>query len=326
MKILVYEWVSAGGLIGVRVPDALRRDGESMAAALVDDLTRVPGWVVATVRGTDASPLRRPVESHVVSSAAESLARYRALCGQCDAVWPTAPETGGLLATLVDIAHASAPLVVACAPDVVRTCASKRATTVALRAAGIPAVRTLAADDRPSGAGAWVVKPDDGAGCEDTFLCRDTDAALRRLAAHPTHVAQPWIEGRAMSLSVIAGDGHARLLACNDQRLDIRDGTLRLTGVDIAVPRPDGVRFDRLVADIARVFTGLRGFFGIDVVLTAGGPQVIEINPRLTLSYCGLSRALGANVAAAALEAVRDTPPAAMPSGSARSPSREATP
>jgi predicted ATP-grasp superfamily ATP-dependent carboligase len=42
---------------------------------------------------------------------------------------------------------------------------------------------------------------------------------------------------------------------------------------------------------------GLQGCFGIDFVQTAGGPVVIEINPRLTSSYAGLKAALGINTA-----------------------------
>jgi predicted ATP-grasp superfamily ATP-dependent carboligase len=44
---------------------------------------------------------------------------------------------------------------------------------------------------------------------------------------------------------------------------------------------------------------GLRGFVGIDLVWHARlGPVAIEINPRLTCAYVGLSAALGRNLAA----------------------------
>jgi predicted ATP-grasp superfamily ATP-dependent carboligase len=49
---------------------------------------------------------------------------------------------------------------------------------------------------------------------------------------------------------------------------------------------------------------GLRGFAGIDVVWhPSRGPVVIEVNPRLTVAYAGLSAALGGNLAAALLAA-----------------------
>ena len=43
---------------------------------------------------------------------------------------------------------------------------------------------------------------------------------------------------------------------------------------------------------------GLRGFVGIDVIASEGhAPVLIEINPRLTCAYVGLSRRLGRNLA-----------------------------
>jgi len=51
---------------------------------------------------------------------------------------------------------------------------------------------------------------------------------------------------------------------------------------------------------------GLRGYIGVDLVLTESDAVVIEVNPRLTTSYLGLRSALrgdGGNVAAMALAA-----------------------
>jgi predicted ATP-grasp superfamily ATP-dependent carboligase len=48
----------------------------------------------------------------------------------------------------------------------------------------------------------------------------------------------------------------------------------------------------------------LRGFVGIDVVWhPQRGPVVIEVNPRLTVAYAGLSAARGAGLTRALLAA-----------------------
>ena len=49
----------------------------------------------------------------------------------------------------------------------------------------------------------------------------------------------------------------------------------------------------------------LRGYVGIDFIQTEEGPMVLEINPRLTTSYCGLRSALGVNVADLVLQLFR---------------------
>jgi predicted ATP-grasp superfamily ATP-dependent carboligase len=57
---------------------------------------------------------------------------------------------------------------------------------------------------------------------------------------------------------------------------------------------------------------GLRGYVGVDVMLSDAGAVVIEINPRLTTAYLGIRQAVRENVAELALAAcagVLPTPP-----------------
>jgi len=61
-----------------------------------------------------------------------------------------------------------------------------------------------------------------------------------------------------------------------------------------------------LAARVQRALPGLRGFVGIDLVWHAQrGPVVIEVNPRVTCAYVGLSRQLGRNLAGEVIAAVR---------------------
>jgi len=92
-------------------------------------------------------------------------------------------------------------------------------------------------------------------------------------------------------------DGRARLLACNRQKVEITDGAFRFDGVSVnAVPDRDG-RYAELASRVAQALPGLWGYCGVDFIETAGGPMVVEVNPRLTTSYAGLRRAIGVNPA-----------------------------
>jgi predicted ATP-grasp superfamily ATP-dependent carboligase len=71
---------------------------------------------------------------------------------------------------------------------------------------------------------------------------------------------------------------------------------------------PDEWNFAGLAGRLAATIPGLWGYVGVDLVLTREGPVILEINPRLTTSYCGLGRALGINTAAMVLSLLgRDT-------------------
>ena len=65
-----------------------------------------------------------------------------------------------------------------------------------------------------------------------------------------------------------------------------------------------------LAERIGHAIAGLRGYVGVDLVWHARrGPVVIEVNPRVTCAYVGLSRALGRNLAADAIELHRRDAP-----------------
>jgi predicted ATP-grasp superfamily ATP-dependent carboligase len=58
-----------------------------------------------------------------------------------------------------------------------------------------------------------------------------------------------------------------------------------------------------MAADAVRLIPGLNGFVGLDMILTDEGCMIIEINPRATVAYAGVSQSLDFNVAEAILNA-----------------------
>lgn len=62
----------------------------------------------------------------------------------------------------------------------------------------------------------------------------------------------------------------------------------------------EALRTARMVVESLK---GLRGYVGVDMVLTKDGPMVMEVNPRLTTSYIGLRRAVNFNPAQAIIDA-----------------------
>jgi len=301
MRIFVYEHFTGGGLNGEPLPASLAHEGDLIARALVEHLVDLPEITVVASRDQRLGPLAG-AEQLVPLPGEDPLSLYRRGLSAADAAWPTAPETDGILERLVRETLDHRKHLIGCHPEAVCLVSSKRATAAALREAGIPVVPTFDADDPiPPLPGRWVVKPDDGAGCEHTVLVEGWETARWMVGAATGRVAQPWIDGEALSLSLVCAKGTAQLLSCNRQWIRLAGDRVSLEGISVnAIPDPHG-EFARLARLVAAAIPGLRGYIGIDLVRTEQGLVLLEVNPRLTTSYAGLRRALGVNPAAVVL-------------------------
>ncbi|UJX48150.1 ATP-grasp domain-containing protein [Xanthobacter sp. YC-JY1] len=219
---------------------------------------------------------------------------WRTLADEADLIWPVAPETGGILADLVRMLAATGKPVLASTPEAILIATSKLETARRLAQAGVPHIPTYPLAEAPEISGARITKPDDGAGCDATFLWPAGVPATPE--ATENVVIQPYVAGEAASLTVLVVAGEARLLCVNRQHIAVRDGRLSLSGLTVGAQTDDG-RLAALARAVVAACPGLDGFIGIDIILTDAGPVVVEINPRLTTAYAGLRQALGLNPA-----------------------------
>lgn len=301
MRIFVFEYVTGGGLAGRPMLAELVSEGDLMLRALVDDLTAIPGVRVEISRDQrlPADGLEVPIR-WVASQAdlADTLARGIA---DADAVWPIAPETEGALERVSRAVLAADRRLLNSHPRAVAVASSKRDTVAALLQRSLPAVPTWRALEAPYETRAcWVLKPDQGVGGLGAKLLRGGEAlqgAVGELADPHGWVAQPYLRGQSASLSLLLDHGEAHLLACNTLRVAIRDDGFALLGCEVNGLDSDREQCAALGRAVAAAIPGLWGFVGVDLIITRQGPVILEVNPRLTSCYPGLSRSLGTNVA-----------------------------
>jgi tyramine---L-glutamate ligase len=300
-RVWVLEYLSGGGDFH---GNALLAMGVSMRDAMVADVLQAPGCRVSAATCARA-PVLPPGAAAVQARAGESMAAFVAReAAAHDAVWLVAPETDGVLAQLQRVVPAERWC--GCDAASIALAGSKLATSERLAAHGVPTPLAFAGDALVR---RWVTKPDDGAGAADTQVHADLSAA-RDHARAAALVVEPWVEGAAMSLSLLCKPAHVELLCVNRQQIAIdAQGRVSFHGVTIernasASNASNKSDFERVARDVVQAIPGLRGFVGIDVVWhESRGPVVIEVNPRLTCAYVGLSAALGRNLAAELLDA-----------------------
>jgi predicted ATP-grasp superfamily ATP-dependent carboligase len=270
-----------------------------MLQSLLDDLAELDGLEVLTTRDARLPPMSSPVDAIEIRECDDVWRQWEACIQRSDAVWPVAPESGGALARLSRLAASHGKLLLGCSPQAVEVASSKLKTVQVLAACGIPVVPTYRVQEVPSDwSGAWVLKPDDGAGCDDTRWFADTHALQTWLGnGMMTHVAQPYLPGIPASLSMLCRDGKAWLLSCNRQLIAIRDERFSYGGSILNGMQAHWPACERIANEVAAAISGLAGYVGVDVLIDAGKVTVLEVNPRLTTSYVGLRRAIGCNPA-----------------------------
>lgn len=241
---------------------------------------------------------------------------FKQMIDEADAAFLIAPETGGQLEAITAMVEGCGKLVIGSSAAGIKAAGDKMLTYRLLKAHGIATPRTLRvrpADD-PASIGhrlgyPVVVKPIDGVGCHNVFIARRPSelerviAAARQKTPDATLLAQAYIDGVAVSVSLLTDGSRVLPLTLNLQ--EIR-GRSRLTYHGGCVPFEHPLRavaFQR-AEEVVRAIPGLKGYVGVDLVLTDHDAVVIEVNPRLTTSYVGIRQVLRQNPAALILDAV----------------------
>lgn len=272
-----------------------------MLAALVRDAGRAPGLAIELLLDRRLAPDSLgplPPRSRIVAvEPGGDLEALRRAAAHCERALVVAPEDDGLLEARVAAVRGAGGVAVACDDGFIRLAADKQATIVALAGRGVPvpAGRVLhpgepfpAGFHLPAVAKARAACGGAGFALVHAAGALPADDGQRRLEA--------FVAGEPVGVSCLCGP--RGVLALPPVRQRSAGIPPRFVGGDFALaPGPAG----RAVALALRAVRGLamaggvaRGWVGVDMVLAPRedglGDRVLEVNPRLTTSFTGLSR------------------------------------
>jgi tyramine---L-glutamate ligase len=280
-----------------------------MLQALLADITLVSALDVSILRDPELRPIDLPPRIVFVPlTLTDAIGLIDSCIQDADAVWPLVPESNGVLEAISRRVLQHHKVLLGSTPAAVHLAGSKYRTSQALRAAGVSAVPTYRPNAHlPSSFEAWVVKPDDGAGCSETRIFSHSRAAREWIAAQKQghYVLQPYLSGRPCSLSLLCGSNDAFLLGCDDLRIAVSDNQFHHMGSTVNSMDDDSGEMMQLAHRVSSAIPGLWGYVGIDFIFTNQGPVVLEVNPRMTLSHAGIHASIGANPAEMLIDILR---------------------
>lgn len=313
MKILIFEYITAGGFNDQELPDSLAKEGRLMLSSLLDNLSLMPQHQITVVLesrfydlvGTDYNVIKITPEQDAVEQLALVIPGF-------DVIWPIAPEFDGILQQLCQAVTTLGKTILTSSASAVAIAGDKYKTYQRLSHYKIATVPTQVFEpgvvqENEFFTGEWMVKPVDGVGCVDSYLLTQADDYLKMQDRMGNYIIQPHIKGDKTSLSCLFKQGKAWLVCVNLQKFNVIDKQYHLTEI-VVNHRPVSNAYKIIADNIARAMTDLWGYVGIDLIETAEKTWVLEINPRLTTSFTGIYAALGINIAKSVLELLDGDP------------------
>ncbi len=336
MKILLLEYITAGGLSGMSLPASLLCEGMLMRDALFSDFSAIVDVEIATTYDARLTPPVGNIKQVIrIDNSANAHETWQAILQTCDAALVVAPETDGVLSSLTQMVEAVGVKNLGCLQRAVDIASNKYDTFQMLKNAGILTIATYTTreflhpdfHENKSFNSGYVAKPNDGAGCEDTVYFNEV-AALQTWLHHnqdvsldldkyqdryqDRYIVQPYQKGTPASISMLCKHGKAWVLSCNQQAIEVKASETKGSEIQTAQPglaliqykgcQVNGLSmhydaFTKLADSIAAAMPDLHGYIGVDVIINDNDIYVVEINPRISTSYIGLRESLNYNPA-----------------------------
>ncbi len=313
--IFIHEFITGGGWADRELSPGLRAEARAMLQTVLDDFVCWGRFPVVTMQDARLGRAGLSADRVELVSPDKYFDLYTALLAESQAALIIAPETDGILYGLTARAEQRGVQVLGSASEAVAQAGDKLICYNLIRQAGLPTPptrRVRFADAVAPLEGLYyplIVKPVDGVGCEGVTLVTSPAewpaacARLRTVTARPDLVAMEYLSGVHASVSLVASQHGSQPLSLNGQQIVIDNGYINYQGGCIPLAHHLSERAFAVAAQAVALIPGLRGYVGVDLVLTDKEAYLIEINPRLTTSYIGLRQVIDLNLAQAIWEA-----------------------
>jgi hypothetical protein len=328
-QVIIYEHFSSGETKG-KNDISLVYEGLFMAKTMLSCFSRldyIKPLLILNERFSFAFDPTGGQNQYIVHNDEGERALFE-LCGSRPVVL-IAPETQGLSARLALKVTQAGGIILGSAPGAVKIASDKARLLGLLADKGVPCPPFAVVCDQTTikeAALSWgfplVVKPSCGTGGEGSVLLSndiELDEFLTSKKADSRGlIIQPFIKGFPASLSILAtSSGKAYLVSVNEQKIALSEsgdgksasfryigGKTGLSEEDYAVYGSTSLEYlQELSQTVVDAIPGLMGYVGIDLIMTTKGPQVLEVNPRITTPLAFLGKFAAWNIAEALMEA-----------------------
>jgi len=324
VNLLIYEHFSAGGFRKEESASSVLSEGFGMLRTAIKEASNA-GHSVRTILDGQIAEFNPPLDADRKITATSLLDAENSLfeiAGNCDATYIIAPATDDKLQKLVQRMQHNKSLCLTSTARAIADASNKALLHKKVGKLGLKSPKTIAfaPTNDPNAAVEAVsnqlgfpaiLKPAKSDGCEALRIVENeeqTRNVIARFSNFEGHsfIAQEFVQGIAASVSLITNGTKAWPITLNRQNISLNSLSRDSTYNGGITPFNHKLITSAFAAakSVTESIEGLQGYVGVDVVLTKTGPVVIEINPRLTTSYIGISRILRINLMQAIVDSI----------------------
>jgi predicted ATP-grasp superfamily ATP-dependent carboligase len=296
-----------------------------MLRTLISDF-KAAGHNVTNTLDSRIARLNPPIDADRVVpifSSHETQMNIQKIAGSADAFYVIAPETDGILQSLVELVEQTGAASLNCPAVAIEKVSDKIVFYKFMRKLGLPLPEMMiftVADDlkeiRNAVRGGLnfpvIFKPSDGVSCSGvSVVCNEEQIAdavdkIKVSSSSKHFLVQEFIKGAAASVSLLSTSSNVVSISLNRQDVTIEtpENCSSYSGGAAPFGHPLQTEAFKVAEKLAKSSPDLRGYVGVDFVLTEDEAVAIEVNPRLTTSYVGLRSVVNFNPAQAIVNSV----------------------
>jgi predicted ATP-grasp superfamily ATP-dependent carboligase len=320
MRIFIQEFSSGGGMIQENPGASLLVEGFGILRVLIQNCKRLGMEVVVTL-DKRLNFLERFLNADIIdiiSTNENFIDNSLELLNNCDCFLVIAPGINGILSSIIESYQKSSAVSLNCETEAVEFSTNKSAVyeKFSKNEICIPNTRRIKPDYSMKTITnseitselfrldelfeldliyPIVVKPNDGVDCEGVSLCKNEEELKDYLNKNQNKdiLIQDFISGENLSILAYVFENQINILSVNEQLLSLGYEESEYLGGISNIKHPLFEKIRTFGEIILEKIKGLNGFVGIDLVVSKDEKNLndiylIEINPRVTTSVCGL--------------------------------------
>ena len=280
-KILIYEYITGGGLIGKKFNHSLLME----ANLIIDSLLKSRDYSINFF--CDYRHKYKNYKNAIPITLDNSDIIYDAkYINSYDYFLPICPETDLILYNYIIEINVHVDNMIMSSPQAILVASDKILLKDICNKYNISHAESYNSKSKM-----YIIKDRFGCGCSNVKITNDTN-----LKVPSNRVYEKYISGESYSVSLYISDSNYEILSINQQVLKIYKNMLKMKAINVNIYPVFRNSIYKFIDNILDAVPGLQGFIGFDFIYDKGELFLIEINPRYTTSMSAIGKCKGNHI------------------------------